>query len=75
MVTEVAATSGKSKQELVQEVYDEELKSAVKTFIQNTVDPPVVIDGKPILPEEVFLRSLERIKKTQARVLELMERQ
>ena len=66
-----APAGGKTKQELVQEVYDDELKGAVKTFIQNTIDKPTV--GKIFKDAEtVFLTSLERNRVTQARVLELI---
>jgi hypothetical protein len=72
--TFAASATGKTREQLVQEVYDDELKEAVRTYIQNTVDKPVV-EGVPIVPEEVFLRSLKRIKDTQEKVLQMIQQE
>ena len=66
------ASIAKSKQELIQEVYDAEFKGAVTQYIQNTIDIPAV-GGDPKEAETRFLNALKRLRDTQPRVLQLIE--
>ena len=68
------AAPAKFSPEVIQAAYDDELKSAVKTYIQNTIDLPAV-HKDPKEAETIFLTSLKRIRDTQARVLEMIEGQ
>ena len=68
-----ASVTGKSREQLVQEVYEDEFREAVKTYVANRATPHPNIGGVQIVPEEVFRTSLKRIKDTQAKVLQMIQ--
>jgi|tagenome__1003787_1003787.scaffolds.fasta_scaffold20890951_5 hypothetical protein len=63
---------GKSKQTVVQEAFDDELKDSVRQYISNVAVPPV-IGGKPLVADEAFSNALKRLRETQVKVLQLIE--
>ena len=67
-----APATGKSREQLVQEVYEDEFKEAVKTYVANCATPHPNLGGVQIVPEEVFRTSLKRIKDTQEKVLQMI---
>jgi hypothetical protein len=63
-----APPTGKSKVELVQEAFDDAFRSEVSTYIKNVILGDLAT-GNPV---EIFLNAINRLKDTQAKVLQLL---